>query len=119
MVWSGGMAWTQDYPDPSDFYWPILSCRSAVQGGWNWPMVCDKALDARADRADRMVTPNQQAARLAEYAKIFAALNRQAVWVPVYHEVRYMMKSDRLVGDVNNLVDPTHLINYERLSVRK
>ncbi|WP_102124763.1 ABC transporter substrate-binding protein [Deinococcus planocerae] len=119
MVWSGGMAWTQDYPDPSDFYWPILSCKSAVQGGWNWPMYCDKALDARADRADRMVAPGQRNARLAEYGKIFAALNKQAVWVPVYHEVRYMMKSDRLVGDVNNLVDPTHLINYERLSVRK
>ncbi|WP_019586659.1 ABC transporter substrate-binding protein [Deinococcus apachensis] len=119
MVWSGGMAWTQDYPDPSDFYWPILSCRSAVQGGWNWPMYCDKALDARADKADRMVSSNQQAARLAEYGRIFAALNKQAVWVPVFHEVRYMMKSDRLVGDVNNLVDPTHFINYERLSVRK
>ncbi|WP_075831330.1 ABC transporter substrate-binding protein [Deinococcus marmoris] len=119
MVWSGGLAWTQDYPDPSDFYWPILSCRSAVQGGWNWPFVCDKALDARAGKADRMVAPAQQAARLKEYASIFAALNKQAVWVPVFHEVRYTMKSDRLVGGVDDLLDPTHFINYERLSVKK
>ena len=118
MVWSGGLAWTQDYPDPSDFYWPILSCRSAVQGGWNWPFMCDKALDARADKADRLVAPAQQAARLKEYASIFAAMNKQAVWVPVFHEVRYTMKSERLVGGVDDLLDPTHFINYERLSVK-
>ena len=118
MVWSGGLAWTQDYPDPSDFYWPILSCRSAVQGGWNWPMYCDKKLDARADKADRMVAPGQQSARLSEYAKIFSALNERAVWVPVYHEVRYTMKSGRLVGGVDDLLDPTHFINYERLAVK-
>ncbi|GGJ69134.1 ABC transporter substrate-binding protein [Deinococcus aquiradiocola] len=118
MVWSGGMAWTQDYPDPSDFYWPILSCRSAVQGGWNWPFTCDKALDAAADRADQMVKPAQATARLNAYAAIFAKLNAQAVWVPVYHEVRYMMRSDRLVGGLNELQDPIHNIVYERLSVK-
>lgn len=119
MVWSGGMAWTQDYPDPSDFYWPILSCRSAVAGGWNWPWYCNKALDARADKADRMVAPGQQAARLNEYRAIFAALDKQAVWVPIYHEVRHVMHSDKLVGTAADLLDPIHFISYERLSVKK
>ena len=119
MVWSGGMAWTQDYPDPSDFYWPILSCKSAVAGGWNWPFFCDKALDARAAKADQMVAPGQSAARLKEYASIFASLNKQALWVPIYHDVRYMMKSDRLVGGLPELTDPIHNIVYERLSVNK
>ena len=118
LVWSGGMAWTQDYPDPSDFYWPILSCRSAVAGGWNWPFYCNKALDARADKADQMVAPGQSAARLKEYGSIFAALNKQALWVPIYHEVRYMMKSDRLVGGLPELQDPIHNVVYERLSVK-
>ena len=119
LVWSGGMAWTQDYPDPSDFYWPILSCKSAVAGGWNWPFFCDRALDARAEKADRMVAPAQRAARLKEYASIFASLNQQALWVPVYHDVRYMMKSDRLVGGLPELEDPIHNIVYERLSIKK
>jgi oligopeptide transport system substrate-binding protein len=119
LVWSGGMAWTQDFPDPSDFFWPILSCKSAVQGGYNWPFYCDPKLDARAEKADQMVAPAQRAARLKEYASIFAALNKQAPWVPIYHEVRYMMKSDRLVADSSLLNDPIHNINYERLSVKK
>ncbi|WP_425148693.1 ABC transporter substrate-binding protein [Deinococcus sp.] len=119
LVWSGGMAWTQDFPDPSDFYWPILSCKSAVPGSYNWPWFCDQALDARATKADQMVAPAQRAARLKEYASIFAALSRQALWVPVYHEVRYMMKSDRLVADNALVNDPIHNIDYERLSVNK
>jgi len=36
MVWSGGLGWIADFPDPSDFYGPILGCGSAVAGGWNW-----------------------------------------------------------------------------------
>ena len=32
MIWSGGMAWIADFPDPSDFYGPILGCGGAVPG---------------------------------------------------------------------------------------
>lgn len=119
LVWSGGMAWSQDYPDPSDFYWPILSCQSAVQGGWNWTWYCDKALDAAAAKADAMVKPEQRTARLNQYSTIFKKLMDQAVWVPIFHEVRYMMHSDRLQGGEAEFVDPIHLIGYERMWVKK
>ena len=33
MVWSGGMAWIADFPDPSNFWGPILGCGGAVPGG--------------------------------------------------------------------------------------
>jgi ABC-type transport system substrate-binding protein len=36
MIWSGGMAWIADFPDPSNFYGPILGCAGATPGGWNW-----------------------------------------------------------------------------------
>lgn len=119
LVWSGGMAWSQDYPDPSDFYWPILSCQSAVQGGWNWTWYCDKTLDAAAAKADAMVKPGQSASRLNAYASIFKKLMDQAVWVPIFHEVRYMMHSDKLQGGTAEFVDPIHLIGYERLWIKK
>jgi ABC-type transport system substrate-binding protein len=118
LVWSGGMAWTQDYPDPSDFYWPILSCRSAVQGGWNWPFTCDKTLDAAASKADQMTTPEQRSKRLEEYKKIYKKLMDQSVWVPMFNEVRYTMHSEKLVGEATDLIDPIHNIAYERLSVK-
>jgi oligopeptide transport system substrate-binding protein len=118
LVWSGGMAWTQDYPDPSDFYWPILSCRSAVQGGWNWAFMCDKNLDAAASKADQMTSPDQRNKRLEEYKKVFKKLMDQSVWVPMFNEVRYTMHSQRLVGAPTDLIDPIHNIAYERLSVK-
>ena len=36
MIWSGGMAWIADFPDPANFYYGILGCAGAVEGGWNW-----------------------------------------------------------------------------------
>lgn len=110
--------WAQDYPDPSDFYWPVLSCKSAVQGGWNWPFYCNKALDARSAKADQMAAPSAKEARLKEYAAIFAKLSQDVPWVALYHDVTYMMHSDRLVGTRAELLDPTHNILYERLAIK-
>ena len=53
MIWSGGMAWIADFPDPSNFYGPILGCGGAVQGGWNWSWYCNEELDAKARRGRR------------------------------------------------------------------
>ena len=45
MIWSGGMAWIADFPDPANFYYGILGCAGAVEGGWNWSKYCNKDLD--------------------------------------------------------------------------
>ncbi|MDM9541975.1 ABC transporter substrate-binding protein, partial [Klebsiella pneumoniae] len=71
MVWSGGMAWIADFPDPSNFYGPILGCAGAVEGGWNWARYCNKALDAQAAAADSMVKPDQLDARNEAWHRIF------------------------------------------------
>jgi ABC-type transport system substrate-binding protein len=47
----GWVGWFQDYPDPSDFIDPILSCASAVKGGANAALYCNKAIDAEAAAA--------------------------------------------------------------------
>ena len=57
MIWSGGMAWIADFPDPSNFYGPILGCGGAVKGGWNWAWYCNKDLDGLAAEADAMSDP--------------------------------------------------------------
>ena len=44
----GYVGWFQDYPDPSDFIDPLLSCQSAVQGGANASLYCNKAVDTES-----------------------------------------------------------------------
>ena len=45
------VGWFEDYPDPSDFIDPILSCASAVKGGANAAWYCNAAIDAQAAAA--------------------------------------------------------------------
>ncbi len=53
LTWSGGLAWIQDYPDPDDFYGPILGCDSNVAGGWNWSRYCNRTCRPRASNCWR------------------------------------------------------------------
>ena len=114
MIWSGGMAWIADFPDPSDFYTVILGCAGAVKGGWNWPWYCNPDLDKAADKADSMVAANQMAARADAWKEIFNDVMKDAPWVPVMNEQRYTMHSARLMGDPSLFIEPIHIpVNYE------
>ncbi len=113
LVWSGGLAWAQDYPDPDDFYTPILSCGSAVQGGWNWPWYCNKDLEAKEQQAIGMT---DREARLAMYREIFRKLMDDAVWVPVINGQTDVAHSEKVVGKVTDFIHPEHGIRYETLA---
>ena len=113
LVWSGGMAWSDDFPDPADFYTPILSCGSATQGGWNWSYYCRKDLDEQAVAADSIADPAKAQERDAAWAKIYAQVMDDAPWVPVYNEKLYVMKSARIAGPKELFIDPIYTpINY-------
>ena len=114
MIWSGGMAWIADFPDPSNFYGPILGCDGAVQGGWNWAWYCNPDLDAKAVEADSMVDPAKAAEREQLWREIFLSVMDDAPWVPVFNEQRFTMRSERLGGDDALFVDPVHVpVNYD------
>jgi peptide/nickel transport system substrate-binding protein len=114
MIWSGGMAWIADFPDPSNFYGPILGCGGAVEGGWNWAKYCNETLDARAQQADAMVTAEQQADRAKAWAGIYQDLMKDAPWVPIFNELRFTYHSPRLGGDASLFTDPIHIpVNYD------
>ncbi len=114
MIWSGGMAWIADFPDPSNFYGPILGCGGAVEGGWNWAKYCNEALDARAAEADAMVGDDKAAARLEAWRSIFIDIMKDAPWAPVFNEQRFTMHSARLGGDDALFVDPVHIpVHYD------
>ena len=119
MVWSGGMAWIADFPDPSNFWGPILGCAGAVPGGWNWSQYCNKALDAEALTADSMTDPKKAAERNKLWGSIFTRAMDDAPWVPIFNEKRITMKSSRLGGDVSLYVDPVHIpVNYDQIFIK-
>lgn len=114
MIWSGGMAWIADFPDPSNFYGPILGCGGAVKGGWNWAWYCNEKLDALAAKADAMSDPAMKTEREELWRSIFIELMEDAPWAPVFNEQRFTMRAARLGGPDAIFVDPVHIpVNYE------
>ncbi|HSR71484.1 MAG TPA: ABC transporter substrate-binding protein [Kiloniellales bacterium] len=114
MLWSGGMAWIADYPDPSNFYGPILGCGGAVPGGWNWAKYCNKEIEALATKADGMARDDQAAERIDLWRQIFVKIMEDAPWAPVFNEVRFAMHSARIGGDDIFFADPIHIpVHYE------
>ncbi|MBY5661127.1 ABC transporter substrate-binding protein [Rhizobium leguminosarum] len=119
MIWSGGMAWIADFPDPSNFYGPILGCAGAVPGGWNWSWYCNADLDKRAVAADSMSDPAKAAERTAAWGKIFTDIMADAPWIPIINERRVVAKSLRMGGADNIYIDPTRVINYDAIYVKQ
>jgi len=116
MIWSGGMGWIADFPDPSNFYGPILGCGGAVQGGWNWSWYCNEEIDAQAVEADAMVNADLKDARLDLWRSIFIAIMDDAPWAPIFNEQRFTMHSPNIGGDDSLFVDPVHIpVNYDHL----
>ncbi len=116
MLWSGGMAWIADYPDPSNFYGPILGCGGAVPGGWNWAKYCNEEIDALAAKADGMAAADQVEARIDMWRQIYNKIMDDAPWVPVINEVRFAMHSARIGGADILFADPIHIpVNYENV----
>lgn len=114
MIWSGGMAWIADFPDPANFYYGILGCAGAVEGGWNWSKYCNESLDARAANADAMVKDDQKDARITEWKAIFDDVLKDAPWAPIFNEKRFTYHSERLGGDPALFTDPIHIpVNYD------
>ncbi len=119
MVWSGGMAWIADFPDPSNFYGPILGCAGATNGGWNWSWYCNKELDERATKADSMSDPSKAGERAQLWKTIFTDIMKDAPWVPIFNEQRFTIRSKRVGGADALFVDPVRIpINYDHVYIK-
>jgi peptide/nickel transport system substrate-binding protein/oligopeptide transport system substrate-binding protein len=118
MIWSGGMAWIADFPDPSNFYGPILGCGGAVKGGWNWSWYCNQDLDKKAGEADAITDPAKAEERNRLWGEIYAKIMEDAPWAPVFNEQRFTMRSKRMTGDDSLYVDPVHIpVHYDAVTV--
>jgi ABC-type transport system substrate-binding protein len=118
MVWSGGLAWIADFPDPANFWYPILGCAGTAEGGWNWSKYCNEELDAQAAEADSMSDPGMAEQRLQMWSDIYIRAMEDAPWAPVFNEERYTMRSARMAGDDALYVDPVSIpVNYDYVYV--
>ena len=91
------VGWFEDYPDPSDFIDPILSCASAVKGGANASWYCNKDVDTQAAAARGEVDSTK---RLAEYQAIQKAIMADAPTVPLFTQDWYTLVGKRVGGFV-------------------
>jgi peptide/nickel transport system substrate-binding protein len=72
--------WFEDYPNPNDFFQPLLAAASIQPtNNTNWPQIDDPALSAKIDRlGTEQLGPKQE----AEYAQLDRSFMAQAPWAP-------------------------------------
>ncbi len=96
--------WGEDYPDPSDFFDPILSCA----GSSNAAFFCSKAVDRLGNKA--RATTNKSK-RYAIYRRMERMVMAQAPWVPLYDDVEWEFHSSRVKGF---FIHPVWPFNYDQ-----
>jgi peptide/nickel transport system substrate-binding protein len=89
------IGWIQDFPDPSDFYDPILSCATNVEGNFNLAWWCNEEVDRLADQARVEQDP---VARISMYKDLFDRVMDDAPWVPILYPEQLTVVSDRVQG---------------------
>ena len=85
-VQAGFFSWYQDYPSPSDFIDPLLTCSSflpASQNNVNDAEFCDPQIDAQAEQALTLEATDPVAAA-SRWAAIDHELVNEAPWVSLY-----------------------------------
>ncbi len=103
-----GIGWFQDYPDPSDFYDPILSC-AAVEGGYNSSWSCNEEADALAAEALSMQDTDQ---RNEAYREVQRLVMEEALWVPTFFPRETHLTSARLDGEYLHPVWFWEIVDY-------
>jgi len=105
------IGWFQDFPDPSDFIDPILSCATAVKGGSNASWYCNKANDELAAKA--RAEPDD-ATRVGLYRDLQLKIMADVPWVPTTNPEYVLLKSKRTQGP---LLHPCWFFDLNTVSV--
>ena len=117
MIWSGGMAWIADFPDPSNFYGPILGCGGRRAGWLELVLVLQRGAGPEGGRGRRHGRSGEDRASGWRCGTTSSStIMDDAPWAPVFNEQRFTMKSDRLGGPDAIFVDPVHIpVHYDEV----
>ena len=90
--------WFQDFPDPSDFIDPILSCAAAnvTANGGNVAFFCDQAADKLADQARGDTNSAERLKLYQQFQDII--VTQDFPWVPMYSTVQTAVAAPRVHG---------------------
>jgi ABC-type transport system substrate-binding protein/DNA-binding SARP family transcriptional activator/streptogramin lyase len=113
----GWFSWYQDYPAPSDFISPLLTCQSFLPGNpasMNAAEFCNPHIDVQVTQALALQARNPGAAA-ALWARIDHQIVSQAPWVPIYNPRSLVVLSAR-AG--NYQFDPYWSVLIDQLWVR-
>jgi ABC-type transport system substrate-binding protein len=102
------LGWYADYPDPSDFYQPLLQCGSANNTGG----FCDENLD-KMESAAALLAPGDD--RWKAYGDLEAAINVDMPWAFIYYGRNFFYSSARVKG-LNP--HPAYGLTFETASVQ-
>ena len=87
--------WGADFPAPSGFFRPLLSCQSADESASNnWAEFCDPQIDALAGQAQAAQLTDPAAARRL-WAQADRIVTDQAPYVPVFNQTLAGVVSSR------------------------
>jgi ABC-type transport system substrate-binding protein len=100
--------WGQDYPDPSDFFDPILTCNASS----NAAFYCNSTVDRLANRAR---ADTNRARRYATYRHMERIVMNDAPWVPLYADILYEFHGARVKGFYYHPVWP---FSYDQYSLQ-
>jgi len=91
-------AWIQDFPDPSDFIDPILTCAAAnvTANGGNVSFFCDKDADKLADQARGDVNSAERLKLYQQFQDI--VVTKDFPWVPMFSTVETNVSAPRVHG---------------------
>jgi YVTN family beta-propeller protein len=91
-----GGGWGADFPAPSTFFLPLLSCRSSHESPTsNWAEFCDPRVDKLASEAEA-AQPTDPAAARRLWAQADRIVTNQAPYVPVYDQASAAFVSARV-----------------------
>jgi len=113
----GWFSWYEDYPAPSDFISPLLTCHSFLPNNpanLNAAEFCNRRIDAQVAQAIAIQAHNPRTAA-ALWARTDHQIVNQAPWVPIYNPSSLVMLSTR-VG--NYQFDPYWSVLIDQLWVR-
>jgi ABC-type transport system substrate-binding protein len=108
------IGWFQDFPDPSDFIDPILSCAASVPGGANAAWYCNESIDTLAAAA---LAEQDDATRITMYQDIQNKIMADAPWAPTTLSETVIVSSDRIGG--GNPLHPVYPYDLRIVTVKE